>query len=167
MGRLTPTIASIALASVLASAWPAAAAPWVAVELNHVRRIILPGTAANVIVANPTIADVTVVDAHSVVIVGKAFGETEVMVTDHAGHTLLDNNVAVGKSEGGGQVTVYRGLASEDLSCAPRCQGSNALSNLLSGGASGGGVSSSSTTSSSGAQTVTSVTISAYKRTTQ
>ena len=101
----------------------------VAVELNHCS----PDHAArvrptNVIVANPTIADVTIIDAHSVVIVGKGFGETEVMVTDHAGRTLLDSNVAVGKAEGGGQVTVYRGVASEDLSCSPRCQGGNGLS---------------------------------------
>jgi hypothetical protein len=91
------------------------------VEVNQSRRVVLGGAIANVIVGDPTVADVVMVDAHSVIVVGKGFGVTQVMVIDRAGHALLDSRVTV-VAPNAGRVTVYRGAAGTDYSCAGRCQ---------------------------------------------
>jgi Flp pilus assembly secretin CpaC len=119
MGR---TVRTLAIAAVtLAMAGPVMAASGLTVELNHSRRIMLPGAAANVIVSNPAVADATVVDSHSIVLLGRGYGAAEVMVTDHAGRVLLDSDVNVVAPDRD-VVTVHYGPSAVDFSCAPRCQ---------------------------------------------
>ena len=91
------------------------------VEVNQSRRVMLGGAIANVIVGDPAVADVVMVDAHSVIVVGKGYGATQVMVIDRAGHALLDARVTV-IAPNEGRVTVYRGAVGTDYSCAGRCQ---------------------------------------------
>ena len=91
------------------------------VEVNQSHRVVLGGAIANVIVGDPAVADVVMIDAHSVIVVGKGYGSTQVMVIDRAGHALLDTRVTV-TARNDGRVTVYRGAASTDYSCAGRCQ---------------------------------------------
>ena len=55
------------------------------VEIDRSARIQLRGAAASVIVANPQIADVSVVDANTLFIVGKGYGVTEVVAVDGVG----------------------------------------------------------------------------------
>jgi hypothetical protein len=90
-------------------------------ELNQSRRVALHGTAANVFVADPAVADVAMIDSHSVIVLGKGYGVTQVLVTDHAGHTLMDSSVAVVGSDRG-RVTVYRGETAMDYHCSSRCE---------------------------------------------
>ncbi|HLI65843.1 MAG TPA: pilus assembly protein N-terminal domain-containing protein [Caulobacteraceae bacterium] len=111
----------LSLTVVMTLAAGAAFAAGLSVELNQSRRVILPGVAANVVVANPAIADVAMTDPHSVVIMGKAYGVTEIMVTDHAGRTLFDGRVAVVAPDQA-RVTVYRGVTPVEYNCAGRCQ---------------------------------------------
>jgi hypothetical protein len=61
------------------------------------------------------------IDAHSVIVVGKGYGMTQVMVIDRVGHALLDSRVTV-IAPNAGRVTVYRGAVGTDYSCAGRCQ---------------------------------------------
>lgn len=91
------------------------------IELNQSRRVALHGTAANVFVADPAVADVAMIDSHSVIVLGKGYGVTQVLVTDHAGHTLMDSSVAVVGSDRG-RVTVYRGETAMDYHCSSRCE---------------------------------------------
>ena len=91
------------------------------IHLNQSRRIALHGAAANVIIGDATVADVTVVDAHSIILSGKGYGATDVLVMDRAGRTLLDDHVMVGAQEAG-FVTIHRGPDSVEYSCTPRCQ---------------------------------------------
>jgi Pilus formation protein N terminal region len=91
------------------------------IHLNQSRRIALRGAAANVIIGDANVADVTVIDSHSILLMGKAYGATDVLVLDHAGRTLLDDHVMVAAQEGG-VVTVHRGSATVEYSCTPRCQ---------------------------------------------
>jgi hypothetical protein len=111
---------SLAFATLL-SASQALAAAITTVDLNQSRRVMLHGTAANVFVADPAVADVTMIDAHSVIVLGKGYGVTQVLVTDHAGHTLMDSVIAVVGSDAG-RVTVYRGEAAQDYHCSSRCE---------------------------------------------
>ncbi|KAK0342675.1 hypothetical protein LTR94_021434 [Friedmanniomyces endolithicus] len=65
------------------------------VEIDRSARVQLRGAAASVIVANPQIADVTVVDANTLFIVGKGYGVTEVVAVDGVGRTLFQREIVV------------------------------------------------------------------------
>ena len=65
------------------------------VEIDRSARVALRGSAASVIVGNPAIADVTVVDANTLYIVGKGYGVTEVVAVDAIGRPLFQNQVVV------------------------------------------------------------------------
>ena len=125
----------LAFATLLGAGSACAAA--ITVDLNQSRRVALHGTAANVFVADPAVADVAMIDSHSVIVLGKGYGVTQVLVTDHAGRTLMDSSVAVVCSDAG-RVTVYRGEAAQDYHCSSRCETMN-RGGSAAGGASNGG----------------------------
>jgi len=117
---LIPAVFAFFFASSLVGA-ALASGSGLTVEVNQSRRIVLGGAIANVIIGDPAVADVVVIDAHSVIVVGKGYGATQVMVIDRAGHALLDARVTV-VAANQGRVTVYRGAMATDYSCAGRCQ---------------------------------------------
>jgi Flp pilus assembly secretin CpaC len=122
MGRATRiSLTALAAVAILLGADPVAAASRANVGLNQSLRLSVGGSAANVVIGNPAIADVTVVDAHSVIILGKGYGATQIMVLDINGHLLMDTIVTVTAATEG-QITLYRGAAPQQFSCAPRCE---------------------------------------------
>jgi len=124
MGRATrANIFRVIAAVILFGPTLAEAAPSINVGLNQGLRVPVPGTIANVVATNPNIADVTVVDAHNVIIIGKAYGLAEVMVTDSTGRLLLDDIVNVAAPLDN-VLTVYRGNNPQRYFCMPsRCEG--------------------------------------------
>ena len=113
---LTPLVALAALlgAPVIARA--------IAVPLDYSTRLHISGSAASVVVGNPAIADVTVVDSHTLYVQGRGLGSTNVIVLDRAGRTLFADDVLVGSP--GAHVTVYHGADRDDFACSPRCTSS-------------------------------------------
>ena len=95
MGRSTRTnvfpAAAIAVAALFAPRRGLAPRRTITVGINQGLRLQVGGSAANVVVANPAIADVTVVDAHSVIVMGKGYGTTQIMVLDSTGRLLMDS----------------------------------------------------------------------------
>ncbi len=114
--RLTPHAA--ALVALLAAG--AVQAQSLNVEIDRSSRIGLSGSAASVIVGNPAIADVTVVDANTLFVTGKGYGVTEVIAVDAIGRTLFQGEIVV---TGGstGSVRVWRGAQATELACAASC----------------------------------------------
>jgi hypothetical protein len=112
---LTPAAALLALAF----AAPALAESLV-VPIDHSMRLAVNGQAASVVVGNPQVADVTVVDSHTLFVSGRGYGETDVVVIDRAGRTIYSGDIIVAAG-GGGRVSVYRGADRTDLACAPTC----------------------------------------------
>lgn len=108
-----------ALAGFLIAA-PAAAAP-LSVYLDQGSKVRLPGAARNVVVANPRVADVNLLGAHDLVVIGKGYGVTNVIVTDALGRTLFDRDIVVSAPENG-QVSYIRGGETRGFSCSPRCE---------------------------------------------
>lgn len=100
------------------------------VEIDQAQRIQLRGQAGSVIVGNPEIADVTVVDANTLYITGKGYGVTEVVAVDTTGRTVFQSQVVVTAGDGAGRVRVWRGAQSTEMACASSCspsvRGSNA-----------------------------------------
>lgn len=119
MPRLTRLLAGALIA--LSATAAVAASGSMTVEYKQSRRIALGGPAANVVIGDPNVADVTMVDARSIIVIGKGYGSTDVLVLDSGGRTLLDSRVTVVASDDA-RVTVYQGAASADFSCARRCQ---------------------------------------------
>lgn len=91
------------------------------VEIDQARRVQLRGPAGSVIVGNPQIADVTVVDSNTLYITGKGYGVTEVVAVDAIGRTVFQSQVVVTAGDGGGRVRVWRGATATEMACASSC----------------------------------------------
>jgi Flp pilus assembly secretin CpaC len=117
----------------LMAAAPVQAAQKLQIEKNHATRIALSAPAGNVIVGNPDIADVTVVDTRTIFIVGRSFGRSGVTITDKYGRVIFDGDVVVAQaSNAKGVVTVYKGLKSSSVVCAATCQTQDDMSGVVS-----------------------------------
>jgi Flp pilus assembly secretin CpaC len=88
----------------IAIAAPAAAQPMplpsetIVVFLDQARLLQLPDRAANVVVGNPLIADLSIQPGGLTVITGKSYGITNVIVTDRSGVVLMEKSVEVSGS---------------------------------------------------------------------
>ena len=142
-------IARFALAALaLAAAGGPAAAASLVVPIDQSTRLNIAGSAASVLVGNPAIADVTVIDSHTLYVLGRGYGATDLVVLDRDGRPLFTGDLVVGSADAG-RVSIYRGAARTDLACAPGCQ----VTLRSSGGAaasSGGGSGSSSVSGPAG-----------------
>jgi hypothetical protein len=108
--------------STLLLAGSASAAGSLAVATDQVRMVNFPKPVATVYVGNPAIADVTVVDANRVFVLGKNFGTTNIVALDNKGNEVFNKTVTVfGLSSG--TVTLQRGTAKTTYACAgARCE---------------------------------------------
>ena len=93
----------------------------ISVEIDQAQRVQLSGPAGSVIVGNPAIADVTVVDANTLYITGKGSGVTEVIAVDPIGRTVFQSQVVVTAGDGSGRVRVWRGAQATEMACAASC----------------------------------------------
>lgn len=91
------------------------------IEIDQAQRVQLRGPAGSVIVGNPQIADVTVVDANTLYITGKGYGVTEVVAVDSIGRTVFQSQVVVTSGDGNGRVRVWRGGQATEMACASSC----------------------------------------------
>lgn len=90
------------------------------VEVDHARIVKVPEGAQTLIVGNPLIADVTMLKAnHLMVVTGKGFGSTNLVVLDRSGSQVGESIVTVVPAED--KVVVQRGVHRESLSCRPNC----------------------------------------------
>lgn len=90
------------------------------VEIDRSARVRLTGGAASVIVGNPQIADVTVVDANTLFITGKGYGVTQVVAVDAIGRTLFQRDIVV-TAGSTGSVRVWRGGQATEMACGVGC----------------------------------------------
>ena len=99
---------------------PAPAAD-VAVILDQAKLIKLPEKVATVVVGNPLIADASLQAGGLMVVTGKGYGTTNVIVLDRSGAVLMEKTIEVqGPREH--TVVLYRGIERETYSCAPNCE---------------------------------------------
>jgi hypothetical protein len=124
----TSLVRSALLAAVLAGSIAAAlmvapshAADMVKVELDQAKIYRLAAPASTIVIGNPSIADATLQDAQTLIVTGRAYGQTNLIVLDEQGETITDVQLAVlAASEN--FVTVYKGAKRLSLSCLPECQ---------------------------------------------
>ena len=104
------------------------------IQIDRSQRVSLRGSADSVIVGNPLIADVTVVDANTLYITGKGYGVTEIVAVDAIGRTLFQNQVIVTGGQTG-SVRVWRGATATEMACASSCSPSVRASGIESAAA--------------------------------
>lgn len=92
----------------------------VTVDQAKVFRVSRP--AATIIIGNPSIVDATIEDEQTLVLTGRSFGVTNLIILDEAGDAIIDQAVVVRSSETN-TVRIYRGGSNrETLACAPVCE---------------------------------------------
>jgi Flp pilus assembly secretin CpaC len=117
-------VAAVLLLTGAAASGPALAAAAsgpLAVHMDQSVAISLRGQAQSVVVGNPAIADVTVVDARTLLVLGKGFGVTNLVVMDRNGRVLFNREIVVSAGDAG-RVSVWRGANSSNYACSPRCE---------------------------------------------
>ncbi len=127
-------IATIALAAVLTgpaflATQPAfAAEPQVGetenaviVTVDRAKVFRMSSPAKTVIIGNPSIADATVEDDVTLVLTGRSFGVTNLIVLDREGNPIVDETIVVRGHEAN-TVRIYRREERETLACAPVCE---------------------------------------------
>ena len=99
----------------------AACAQTMTVRIDQSARVTLPAAAKDVIVGNPSIADVAVLDGRNILVLGRGYGVTSLMVTDASGRTIFSTQVVVSSSDEN-RVSFYRGPEVYNYACSPRCE---------------------------------------------
>ena len=96
------------------------------VFLNHAKVLKLDQPVSKVIVGNAEVADATVADSRTIVLTGKSFGTTNLVLLDADGNALLDERILVSIDEGN-TVRMYKETERTVLSCTPSCEEHQAL----------------------------------------
>jgi Flp pilus assembly secretin CpaC len=110
----------VAAALLLPRAAFAAEAP-LNIVLDQATLMRLPEKVSTIVIGNPLIADVAVQSGGLVVVTGKGYGSTNMILLDRAGTVLLERQVVV-RAPTDQTVSVYRGAERETYSCTPNCE---------------------------------------------
>jgi len=91
----------------------------VTVDQAKVFRVSRP--ASTIIIGNPAIVDATIQDDQTLILTGRSFGVTNLIVLDESGDALVDQPVVVRASETN-TVRIYRRNSRATLACSPVCE---------------------------------------------
>lgn len=91
------------------------------VKIDQTVAVKLASPANSVVLGNATVADVAVHDASTLLITGKAFGSTNVLVLDRSGKAIWQTELAVyGGSDTA--MTIVRNGQTNTYSCTDKCR---------------------------------------------
>lgn len=119
IGRLG-FIISIAVCALWPEANPASAGDLI-VRYDQSQLLRLPRLASEVIIGNPSIADVSLQGGNLLVVTGKTFGITNVIALDAERNVIQDQRVIVERDEHK-VVNLYKGNSRYTYSCTPNCE---------------------------------------------
>ena len=90
------------------------------VDLDYARIVKIPAGAQTLVIGNPLIADVTMLKSNQLmVITGKSFGTTNLIVLDGSGAQVGESMITVVPAND--KLVVMRGPHRESYSCKPDC----------------------------------------------
>lgn len=91
------------------------------VFMNHARILKFEQPVSSVIVGNSEVADITVSDPTTVVLTGKSYGSTNLVILNDQGEAIVDKRIVVSVDEEN-SVRIFRQIDRTVLSCAPICE---------------------------------------------
>lgn len=100
-----------------------AGAEAIQVVMNQAKIVKLTRPADTIVIGNPMIADASVQDASTIVLTGKGFGVTNLVILDTEGTPIVDEEIVVSRHFTN-SVRIYRQAQVQTLSCTPYCEGS-------------------------------------------
>jgi Flp pilus assembly secretin CpaC len=112
-----------ALATLWATLLPVAplrAADDLIVKYDQSQILRLPRPAAEIIIGNPAVADVTVQSGNVLVVTGKTFGITNFIALDAARDVIQEMRILVNRDEAK-VVNLQRGTQRQSYNCTPQC----------------------------------------------
>ncbi|QDZ01249.1 hypothetical protein FQ775_13140 [Nitratireductor mangrovi] len=95
----------------------------ISILMNEAKIVKLARPADTIVVGNPQIADASVQDATTIVLTGRGFGVTNLVVLDVDGAPIVDEQIFVSRQDAS-SVRVYRRADVQTLSCTPYCESS-------------------------------------------
>jgi len=90
------------------------------VRYDQSQLIRLPRPAAEIIIGNPSIADVAIQGGNLLVVTGKTFGVTNIIALDAQRNVIQDQRVIVERDDQR-TVVLYKGALRESYACTPAC----------------------------------------------
>jgi len=117
---LSVTAAFLACAVIVGA--PAHAESGIRILMNEAKIVKLARPADTIVVGNPDIADASVQDATTIILTGKGFGVTNLVVMDVSGDPIVDEQIFVSRQDAR-SVRIYRRSEVQTLSCTPFCEG--------------------------------------------
>lgn len=118
-----PAVKLVTVAFILAStiSFAMAEEPLMRVYMDHARVLRLDRPVSKVIIGNSEVADATVADAKTIVLTGRSFGTTNLVLLDADGNAIVDERILVSIDEGN-TVRVFKQTERSVLSCTPNCE---------------------------------------------
>jgi len=114
-------LAGLAFASLQTAATAQDSSDRITVSIDQARVLKVDDVAETIIIGNPSIVDVSIHDAQTLILTGRSYGVTNLVVLDAAGEAILDENVIVNSVETA-SVRVYRQAQRSTYSCSPSCE---------------------------------------------
>lgn len=112
--------AAAAMMAALALSATEARANDLVVRYDQSQLLRLPRPVAEVIIGNPSIADVAVQGGNVIVVTGKTFGVTNLIALDSERNIIQDQRVVVERDDQR-TVSLMRGALKQSYSCTPNC----------------------------------------------
>jgi Flp pilus assembly secretin CpaC len=112
-----------AAALLLAATLVSHAGDGIEVTMNQAKIVKLSRAADTIVIGNPAIADAAVQDGTTIVLTGKGFGVTNLVILDEEGNPIVDEQVTVARQTVS-SVRIYRRANLQTLSCTPYCESS-------------------------------------------
>lgn len=118
--RLT-SIVTLAIGWLVAADALSAEAGGLQVYMDHARILKLDRPVSKVIVGNAKVADATVADARTIVLTGRSYGTTNLVLLDAEGNAIADERVIVSIDENA-TMRLYKSTSRTVYSCTPSCE---------------------------------------------
>lgn len=121
MPKSVTRLAIIAGTAFLAMVGIAQAAEDLIVQYDQAQLLPLDQPAANIIIGNPSIADVTLKSTKLLVVTGKTFGVTNLMILNDDDKVIYSSRLLV-RADDAKVVTLSRGDDRYTYACMPKCE---------------------------------------------
>ncbi|WP_319530577.1 pilus assembly protein N-terminal domain-containing protein [uncultured Cohaesibacter sp.] len=121
--KVVSAVSALVLSAVLMGSSVASAQdyPMIDVKVDRAKVMRVSRPAHMIILGNPAIADATIKDSQTLIITGKQYGTTNLIVLDSDGEPIADEVLRV-TSPLDSHVVIYKGKARETMTCAPECE---------------------------------------------